>query len=895
MKHLFLFFLAAACTIAAIAQKSHLDTNVIGYDKWPRIIGLPAISNDGRYTLYTINNRPARSSTLVIQSTNGQWKMAIPGASSGVITPNSSMAVFIKPKDSLCILTLGSHIKYIPNVSSFRLTSKEQNQWLVYLLNTPEKKLVVNNLLTGKEQTFTGVKDYQLSEDGKVLLLQTESHSDTGMVQSLLWITPGQNNTTTLWTTANGEKASNMVVDKNYSQLAFTVEKQINNEPVSTFWYYKVGTAKAMLLADNASKGIDSRLYLDMILFFSRDGNKLFFTLKEPDLPKPNAGMVKVDIWNYKDTKLQSQQLKELYPKNYAALIHIRDHRIIRLQQNNELALIQPNDTGDFIIIDHMAGNADYTESNWNPALAKTVYILGTNNESRKQVKEVKSEFSYCRLSPDEKFLLYYAPEQKNYFSYELASGITRNITKNIPTVWTLYNNDEPVNANGTYPVEGWLKSGTAVFLRDQHDIWLTDMAGNNAPVNITNGYGRRHNIEFHLPNPNHTSNTHFAINEPLILHAFNRNTKESGFFTKQANKPGDPELLTMGPNVYDDMAGYYFIKALNANVYLVRRESASQSPNYFSTKDFKSFIPLTDIYPEKNYNWLTAELISWKMFDGRMGQGVLYKPENFDEKRKYPIIFHYYEKKSDHLYTYQTPVPISDELNIPWFVNRGYLVFTPDIYYTLGDPGQSVYNSVVSAARYLSKFSWVDSTRMGIQGHSFGGYETNYLVTHTNIFAAAMSSSGFSNLISWYGSVAPGQGFSLQHFGEVGQTRIGYTLWQNPDLYIKNSPIFHADKVTTPLLMMNNREDGIVPFAQGVEFFTALRRLGKKVWMLQYDGGAHSVYNKEAVDYTTRMTQFFDHYLKGAPAPKWLTEGIPARLKGIANGLEFDTSIDKP
>jgi dipeptidyl aminopeptidase/acylaminoacyl peptidase len=175
----------------------------------------------------------------------------------------------------------------------------------------------------------------------------------------------------------------------------------------------------------------------------------------------------------------------------------------------------------------------------------------------------------------------------------------------------------------------------------------------------------------------------------------------------------------------------------------------------------------------------------------------------------------------------------------------------------------------------------------MGLQGHSFGGYQTQYIIAHSKLFAAAMSSSGWADLIGRYGSILL-RGVSGHYTTEVDRSRIGATLWERPDLYIKNSAIFSADKITTPLLMMNNKRDDQVPFPLGVELFTALQRLGKKAWMLQYDEGEHMVYGKGAIDLTIRVNQFFDHYLKGAPAPKWMVEGIPAYMKGFETGFEL-------
>ncbi|HMC87082.1 MAG TPA: prolyl oligopeptidase family serine peptidase, partial [Chitinophagaceae bacterium] len=263
---------------------------------------------------------------------------------------------------------------------------------------------------------------------------------------------------------------------------------------------------------------------------------------------------------------------------------------------------------------------------------------------------------------------------------------------------------------------------------------------------------------------------------------------------------------------------------------------------------------------------------------------------ENFDPGKKYPIIFYYYERLSDRLNTCLQPGLSVGQLNILWYVSNGYLVFTPDIYYKIGEMGESALNYVESAARHLAKMLWVDSSRMGLQGLSYGGMETNYIVTHSHLFAAACSASGVADFISEYG-VLDQFGRSLQSYFEIGQLRMGATLWQRPDLYIKNSAVFKADAMTTPLLLMHTAHDGLFAVANIKEFFIALRRLRKPVWMLLYcgDGDNHGVTGSSSVDFTIRMQQFFDHYLKGAPMPRWMVEGIPASRKGIDDGLELE------
>lgn len=304
--------------------------------------------------------------------------------------------------------------------------------------------------------------------------------------------------------------------------------------------------------------------------------------------------------------------------------------------------------------------------------------------------------------------------------------------------------------------------------------------------------------------------------------------------------------------------------------------------------------MPVSDVYPEKRYNWMTTELVTFRTLDGGTSQGILYKPENFDPNKKYPLIITYYEIGSNGLNGYIEPVPAGGPIQIPLYVSNGYLIFFPDIHFTMGSPGRSSYNTVVAAAESLANRPYVDGKHMGIQGHSFGGFQTNYIVTHTPIFAAAMASSGMTDFVSIYNSLP--NGHSRQGQYENFRDRMGGTLWDMPDKYIENSPVLLADQITTPLLMMANKSDGDVPYYQGIEFFTGLRRLGKKAWLLQYDKGGHFAPGGSGeLDLTTRMKQFFDYYLKDAPAPSWMTRGIPAKLKQVDSGLETDTSGATP
>ena len=881
MKCIFLAIglLSAFC---GLSQKPPIDSGV--YGKWPSVENA-SISNDGKYAAYVVNDQPIGDHTSVLLATNNSWKMEWVSSPRPQFTNDSRTAIVMKSKDSLAIIDLRtSSARYIPNVSSFRLPGKGTGEWLAYQVQNAQKELVLCNVATGKVRSFADVIEYVFDDNGTTLLLQVGGDRNGKM--SLQWINLQTDNVISIW---EGVDISDINFNDSGTQLAF-----IGNDGKSNaIFFYKPGQSHAEFLADNQSPGIDSGMSIDYLQGFNGDGSHLFFSLKKSDsLPQPNPQAVQVDVWSYTDPKLQSQQLKELSEhspfRNYLAVINTQNHRIIRLQQDKDEKYYQH--CGDFVLFGHKEGGADPTERQWNPAWKYSAYIVSIKEGGRVKIKNNMP--LYFGFSPEGKYVIYYDFQKMNYFCYTRSTGQIRNITGKIATNWTTYDGDRPNSNDGTYSIAGWLRGDDAVLLYDQNDIWEVDLTGSKPPVNLTNGFGRKHHIVFHLALPG--GEPVLAINEKILLSAFNRTTKDNGYYSKIIGKAGDPDSLTMGPYVYyipdnrPGIPGERPLKALDTEAYILRRMSATESPNYFYTTDFGTFIPLSHVYPERKYNWLTTSLLTWKMTDGTYAQGILYKPENFDPNRKYPVIFYYYERLSDRLHVYQKPETSSGSLNIAWYVSHGYLVFTPDIHYKIGMTGKSALNAIVSAALFMSTMNFVDAGHMGIQGHSFGGVQTNYILTHTHLFAAACSASGLFDFISGYNSIGGG-GASLQDMYELTQFRMGATLWQRPDLYIENSAIFRADQVTTPFLMMHTANDGICPFTNALEFFIALRRLGKKVWMLQYDDYNHSLSGKAADDFTIRMQQFFDHYLKGAPAPKWMVQGIPAELKGVEDGLQPD------
>lgn len=332
--------------------------------------------------------------------------------------------------------------------------------------------------------------------------------------------------------------------------------------------------------------------------------------------------------------------------------------------------------------------------------------------------------------------------------------------------------------------------------------------------------------------------------------------------------------------------------KAKNADLFAYLKSNFNTSPDLYITNDYwNKAEKLTAINPQmSDYNWGTAELFSWTSYAGIPLQGILYKPEDFDPTKKFPVMIYFYEQHSNNLYSYFPPAPSRSTVNIPFFVSRGYIVFTPDIHYTVGQPGMDSYNAVVSGAEALAQNSWVDIKNMAIQGQSWGGYQVAYIITQTNMFKAAAAGAPVSNMTSAYGGIRWESGRSRQYQYERTQSRLGYSMNDSLQLYIKNSPVFYTKNIETPLLIMHNDKDGAVPWYQGIELFMSMRRLGKPVWLLQYNNEAHNLlYRRNTKDLSIRLQQFFDHYLKGEPAPIWMTRGLPAIEKGINWGYDLE------
>lgn len=622
---------------------------------------------------------------------------------------------------------------------------------------------------------------------------------------------------------------------------------------------------------------------------FSRDGRRLTVGVAPVVAPDDTTIVdferADLDIWRWDAPYTPPQEkkmLKKLTHHSYPVLIDLASGDK-RLLTRSELATVHEPDewVADWALI---TDPTDLIVSHqWDYTAREDISLVNLNTgETRNLGKHAKEN---PELSPAGKYVIWF--EDRDYHVYDIAADKTRNISTDVPLPLWDADDDHPMESSPV-GVAAWSKDDNLVLVYDKFDIWALDPKGVRQPVNLTAGDGKKKNLTYRYVNTD-PEKRFVADGDELLLSVFDNTDKRNGLAILKFGKPAAPAVKDLDTFMFTQIR-----KAKEAPVYSWAKSNFEVIPEIWVSRgtDFKKSRKLSDVNAQKeDYFWGSARLEKWRTYSGKEAEGVLYVPEDFDPDKKYPMLCVFYERGSQDLYFHYTMQPSWSWVNYPFYVSRGYVIFQPDIFYTAGVPGECAYDYVCSGAEEMCKrYPWIDKERIGIDGQSWGGYQTAYLVTRTDMFACAGSGAPVANMTSAFGGIRWGTGDSRQGQYEQGQSRIGRNLWDAPELYIANSPVFHANRVNTPLLIMHNDNDGAVPWYQGIELFMALRRLQKPVWMLNYNGEEHNLLERRnRKDITIRLQQFFDHYLMGAPMPRWMKQGIPMTRKGQEMGTEID------
>ncbi|WP_068546109.1 alpha/beta hydrolase family protein [Thalassotalea crassostreae] len=622
-------------------------------------------------------------------------------------------------------------------------------------------------------------------------------------------------------------------------------------------------------------------------LTWSKDGERLFFGLKPMPIeveevdPKieNEADLYDVakltdkrglQIWHGDDAliktneKYQNGKDKKAF---FTAVYHVDDEELVQLA-NSEIIYVKATNNENAVIA---SSDLKYRKLRTWEGFFSDFYIVDLETGKPSLIANKLSSYTDVKLSESGRYAAYY--QDTHYWVYDRDKNKRYNLTKTLPVSFANEDHDYPSKVPG-YGIAGWLEDDEAVLIYDKFDIWKLSLNAKNSEC-LTCEVGRPNSKQFRV-NTLDREQSYFSDEQTLLLTSYNDDLKNFGFY--QLNL-ANGELVKQ----VEENKKYKFIaKAKNADALLYSREDFNEFPDlWVSDLNTASGKKLTDVNPQKDdFLWGTPELVDWRSNNGVKHQGILIKPANYVEGMQYPVVVYYYRRFSQRMYEFNQ-MKVNHRPNFPFYTSNGYAIFLPDVHFEVGTPGHSTNKSILPGLQKIIDMGVADKDAIGLHGHSWSGYQTLHAITETNLFAAAVSGAPVSNMTSAYSGIRLGTGLARQFQYEQGQSRIGASLFERRDLYIENSPVFFADRITTPLLMQFGDIDDAVPWQQGVEMYMAMRRLEKEVILLQYEGEPHHLKKyPNKVDYTIKMKEYFDHYLKGAPATKWMTDGEAYRQK---------------
>ena len=890
MRHLkYLAFVACLGSLSpAFAQNASKSLTVDDLITWQRITDRE-ISDNGKWVACKMEPWEG-DATIYLYAAQGQEtatfspadKFAF-SASSGYLvvtqTPGKSTVDSLKvlktkedkmPMNTLVIYSVAGKKETIDSLKTFKLA--DEADWIAYQRGRKDSTLYVRSLDGSKTFQFPTVTDFQFAKKSGMLYYTSAAEGEAGIFTlnpekgSPALIKEGKGVFEQTTFDEKGERLAFLYcADKDYSYKALSLWLSEHNAP-----------AKEIATRGNKAFPAEWVINENGMLQFSKSASRLFFgTSPEPrqkDTTQLAENRPNVQVWSWDEPvqyTVQNYNKEKDLKKSYQAVYNLGNGSIFQLA-NEELPNIQLGNEGDAALALLSTSRPYSLSSMWEARTRSDYYTVSLDNGERKQIAQ--ADYGRFRLSPQGKYAYWYGETDSCWYTIALAEGKRYRLTT--PESFPAWDEENDVP---DYPyahgAAGWTANDQNLLIYDRYDIWKFDPTAATSPINLTVN-GRKEKLSYRLEQLDKEARF-IDLGKPQLLKGFNEATKGYGFYNARLSAPAAPKTL---------LAGNYMLrsinKAKNTDDVIYTMETFQQYPDiHYSTLAFKKSVQLTHgDKQQEGFIWGTAELVSWISLDGRPLEGVIYKPANFDPNKKYPMMVNFYERNSETLYNYRMPEPHRSTIDYHLYNSNEYVIFNPDIRYVDGYPGESCYNCLMPGITMMIAKGYIDEKGIGAQGHSWGGYQVAYLATRTNLFSAIESGAPVVNMFSAYGGIRWGSGMARSFQYEHTQSRLGATPWSSPLRYLENSPLFTMDKVQTPILIMHNDADGHVPWYQGIEYFVAMKRLGKPCWLLNYTGEPHwPMHMANRIDFQRRMFQFFNHYLKNDKMPKWMSEGVPA------------------
>lgn len=848
-----------------LAQKKEIDS--IAYQQWKRIDG-SKISYNGNWVSYkTVFQDPekeAKRETFIVNTKSGKK----------LILDQVSDANFVGTGD--VIMYQDNNVTYLHNLATgakkiWKVTDYTQAVEGTDYLN-------YSHFQVGKDGNNSNkLVFFDLAKNDSIILNNVKSSKILGGKKIIF--TQLNNNTIVLkYGDINGPykeiysgQAANFgdfSIHGNGYEGSFTTKSDADKDAnVLHAFNLKTNTQKEILNFDSVTWNNPAYVFSRSAYPCTENSRFIYLESRSASNQYPDTRIKKsdIDIWKWNEGAMERRLAKvrgeKATPKDPLFVYDLKEKKVIQLTDNH-YSNVSHADAINYTKLFKYVNDKYTVEVDWTFSERNDLYVIDAATGKEKLLKE--GIFSTPIWNPAGTFALFFDEKEEVWQSYKAdgSDNEFKTISNQLPYTTTDQEKDMG-KAKAPYGIAGWLNNGNSVAVYDKFDIWVIDLTGTAKPYSLTQEYGRKNNIVLRLYGSEFGGN--IDKNE-LTLRGFNTKTKAEGVYILKNNK-----ITVLASDANYDIK----IQSFTGNnlSYLFTKENASVFPDlWWANENFKTQKKLTTINPlQSDYNWGKTKLLRWKNFDGSESEGILYVPENYDASKTYPVIVHFYEKHTAEMNHYNMPELSTSNINIPTFLSKGYLIFMPDVNYTYNSPGNSAYNAVVSGTQYLIDQKITEKGKIGIQGHSFGGYETSFILTKTPIFTCGIVGSGVSNFTSNYLNYRV-NGISNMFKYEADQYRMKGSMYEYPKEYIDNSPIFRTEKVTTPTLIFHNDRDGAVPFDQGMGLFFALRRLGKEAWLVNYKNENHTLDNSvNQKDWTIKMQQYFDYYLKGAQRPEWM------------------------
>jgi dipeptidyl aminopeptidase/acylaminoacyl peptidase len=752
--------------------------------------------------------------------------------------------------------------------------------------------VVLRELATGITQNIGNVGLYDFDDAGRMLAYTVDAADRVGNGVYIVDLASSQSR---VLSSASADYDQLTWGDKGSSLAALRGDKKKENvqRDNTLLVWQDVAAAKPRVVEYDPSKDASfpkGQVVSELTpLRWTRDGSRVYVGLKdqEPDRTASTEPQANVDVWHWKDPEVQSVQMIRLQQERHAtlpAVFNLASNKLVRI---SDAVMRNVTPTADPRWAVGRIDTTYRTEVQWG-GTKSDYFRVNTETAERSPIDRGLSRT--MGSSPDGKWFLYL--KDKKIFAYNMETGRNTNIGAGDKLSFVDVTDDHPYE-KPTYGVAGWSKDGKSVIVNHRFDLYSLPLDGGK-PVNLTGGVGDAQSTVFRLVHLDRAGaggrggrggafggaakdeDEDVDTSKPLLLSAYGEWTKKSGYYTLA---PGGKPT----PLIYDDAQIGQAQKAEKSDRVLFTKQTFTQSPDlWLSNTSFTSPNKVTDANPFiDEYAWGSKVLVDFKNSKGQRLQGTLTLPAGYQPGKKYPMLVYFYELLSNTHHSFAMPA-FDDRPHFAEYASDGYLVFEPDIVYEIGKPGSSALDCVTSGVKKVIEMGYADPKHIGMQGHSWGGYQSSYILTQTNMFAAVVTGAPPTNLVSFYDETYPGTGTLQQGIVEVGQVRMGTNPWDSHALFEDQSAIYHVRDIKTPFMILHGTADNAVDWHQGLELYGAARRWGKEVILLSYPGEPHHLARKEnQKDFQERMKQFFDHYLKGTPAPKWMTDGVPQTRKG--------------